>query len=389
MKEFIVRHLIKDSDNTKDDKVREKHGILAGIIGVITNLVLVVAKFIIGMLTSSISIIADAVNNLSDCLSNLITVVGFKIAGKEADEDHPFGHKRVEYIISIIICIIIIIIGGKLLIESVTNIINKEPVKFDYVSLIVLGVSIVIKLYQATWYYFLGKRIDSISLKSSGRDSINDVISTIAVLVSAIVFIIFGLNIDAYIGILVSLFIVYSGIKLLIESSSPLIGELPSRELVDKMLEILLREELILGYHDLVIHSYGPNTYYSTIHLEFNYKENILVVHELIDSLEKKVNKDLGIILTVHMDPIVSDDEETIYLQERVLQYVKELNSDYSIHDFRLVKGQRRTNVLFDLTIIDEANKDELKNLIIKFLKSIDEKYELILVIEREFKYKD
>lgn len=389
MKEFIVKHLIKDSDNIKDDNVREKHGILAGIIGIITNLILVTAKLIIGMITSSISIIADAINNLSDCLSNLITVIGFKIASKKADDDHPFGHKRVEYIISIIICVIIVIIGGKLLIESVTNIINKEPVKFDYVSLIVLGVSIFIKLYQATWYFFLGKRIDSISLKSSGRDSINDVISTIAVLVSAVIFIIFGLNIDAYIGILVSIFIIYSGIKLLIESSSPLIGELPSKELVDKMLEILLREELILGYHDLVIHSYGPNTYYSTIHLEFNYKDNILLVHELIDGLEKTVNKELGIILTVHMDPIVSDDEETINLKKSLLEYIKELNKDYNIHDFRLVKGQRRTNVLFDLTVSDEANKEELKSQITEFLKSIDEKYELIIVIERELKYKE
>lgn len=389
MKELIVKKFIKNSNNIENDDVREKHGILGGVIGVISNLILVVSKIIIGILSSSISVIADAINNLSDFLSNIITVVGFKMSNKKADDDHPFGHKRVEYIISLIICIIIIIIGGKLLIDSIKSIINKDSVEFNYISIIVLGISIVIKGYQASWYFFLGKRINSISLKASGRDSINDCISTFAVLISALVFFIWKINIDSYVGILVSIFIVYSGIKLLLESASPLIGELPSKELVDKMLDILLKPELILGYHDLIIHSYGPNTYYSTIHLEFDYKKDILEVHELIDALEKIVFDKLNIILTVHMDPIIVDDEEIKSLKEKMTSFIKSINGEYNLHDFRLVRGKNRSNVLFDCTITDDVDKAILKEKLQAYLTSIDPKYHLIVVIERELKYKE
>lgn len=345
---IIEKIFIKDHNNLTDEKVRTKHGILAGIFGVITNILLFTIKVIFGILSASISIIADAINNLSDSASCILTIFSFKISSKPPDEKHPYGHERIEYIISLLIAVIILLIGGSFFIESIKLSIDKVDVKFEIITIIILVISIVIKLYQALFYYNIGKKIKSPVLIASFRDSISDVLVTTTVLVSTIIYLCAHVNIDTYIGILVSIFIIYNGIKTIVESSNLLIGELPNKEFVNDFINACTKDEHIKGYHDLVFHMYGQNKLYATIHLEFDYKDDILHIHDIVDNIEKEIYRDFKTELVVHMDPVILDDDELNNYKRIVTNLIQGLYSEVTLHDFRLVRVNNEKKLFFD-----------------------------------------
>lgn len=351
MLNILRRIFIKDYKNIENEQVRIKHGVLASIVGIITNLILFGAKLFIGILAFSFSIISDSINNLVDMSSSFISLFGFKISSKPADEDHPFGHQRVEYIAALIISIVVIAIAIELIIQSVENILNKSVSTFTIVTFIILGISILMKVWQGFFYLKVAKLTNSLSLKASAIDSFSDVISTSAVLVSAILSYFFNWNIDGYIAICVGVFIIVNGVKMLIESANPLIGVSVNKELVNTIAEEVTNYKGILGIHDVIAHSYGPSNMFMSAHLEVDAKEDMLKSHDLIDCIEENIKKKYNIFFVVHMDPVDNSNPETIRLKELAISHLKEISDKLSIHDFRVVYGSTHTNILFDIVV--------------------------------------
>lgn len=351
MQKLLVKLFIKDYKNTQDPKVRAAYGVLSGIVGICTNLILCTVKIFAGIISASVSILADGINNLSDAGSSIITMVGFKLSSAPPDEEHPFGHERIEYICGMIIAIIIIVIGFTLFKSSIEKIINPTEVETSLVIYIILGVSILVKFWQGMFYRKMGKEIDSTALIATGQDSINDVISTAAVLAGVLVTVFTGFNVDGYIGILVSLFIFKSGFDLVREAAKPLIGEVPSKEEIKEISQKIERYPGVLGIHDLVFHSYGPSKKFITCHVEVDSSVDIMISHDLMDNIEQDFKKELNIDLVVHMDPVDIHDENTLKYKEMVRQIIEEYDSSLTFHDFRIVSGPTHTNVLFDVVI--------------------------------------
>ena len=351
MLDGIVRIFIKDSDNVKSAVVREAHGRLAGIIGILCNLLLFFTKLIAGLVFSSISVTADAVNNLSDALSSVIATVSFKLSNKPADEEHPYGHRRIEYVAGMLVSIIILFIGYELLRTSVDKIIHPSDTGFGAVVVAVLCFSLLVKFFMNRMYLFIADKINSTVLKATAQDSINDVYSTAAVLVSAVVSKISGVNLDGYMGVLVSLFIMYSGVSLIKETLNPLLGTMPDHELVKLIEQKILSYDGILGIHDLMVHNYGPDRIYASVHAEVDAKEDVLVSHDIIDNIERDFLQEQGIHLVIHLDPIVTDDENVTALREKVCAIISAVEPRLSFHDFRVVFGQTHTNLIFDLVV--------------------------------------
>lgn len=386
---LLIKLFVKDYKNTNDEDVRVRYGVFAGALGIVSNLILVSIKIIFGIISFSIALIADAINNLSDALSSLMTIIGFKLAKKAPDEKHPFGHERIEYITSLLIAIVILVVGGNFLIQSIKKCINPSDIDFTLIAIIFLGVSIVIKLWQGMFYLKVSKLISSTTLKAAARDSFSDSIVTLSVLASTLIFYFSNINIDAYIGILVSLFVLYNGIKTVFESTQPLIGELPEKELVDMVIKDCLSSPHIKGYHDLYFHMYGPSKLYSSIHLEFDYKEDILVIHEEIDELEKMIYDKYKVDLVVHMDPVIYDDEQMNHYKKIITNVIDEFDSKIQIHDFRVVKGPNTTKILFDCALpVEYYNKkyDVKKTIEHKVCDTI-KNVECIVVLDTFVKY--
>lgn len=351
MLDGIFRIFIKDSDNVKSAVVREAHGRLAGIIGILCNLLLFFTKLIAGLVFSSISVTADAVNNLSDALSSVIATVSFKLSNKPADEEHPYGHRRIEYVAGMLVSIIILFIGYELLRTSVDKIIHPSDTGFGAVVVAVLCFSVLVKFFMNRMYLFIAGKINSTVLKATAQDSINDVYSTAAVLVSAVVSKMSGVNLDGYMGVLVSLFIMYSGVSLIKETLNPLLGTMPDHELVKLIEQKILSYDGILGIHDLMVHNYGPDRIYASVHAEVDAKEDVLVSHDIIDNIERDFLQEQGIHLVIHLDPIVTDDENVTALREKVCAIISAVEPSLSFHDFRVVFGQTHTNLIFDLVV--------------------------------------
>ena len=369
MVNILRKIFIKNYNNIQEEHVRVGHGKLAGFFGIFSNMILFVIKLIAGILSASISIIADSINNLSDMGSSIITLVGFKLASAPADEEHPYGHQRIEYITGLVVSIIILFVGGSLLLSSIQKMINYEPMyiekKILYISIGILSVSILLKIWQAYFNFKIGKIIHSVALKATSKDSLNDCISTSALLIGNIVLLFIQdipFSLDGLLGILVSLFIIISGFKLIKETIDPLIGVSTNEEFVQKVIELLKSDPVVLGYHDLACHMYGPTKCFMTIHVEVDANQKILDVHDSIDNLERKVHEQFGIDLTIHMDPIVIDNEVINDLRQRVKGAIKEIHPKLSMHDFRVVVGTTHINIIFDLVrpykfeISDEAN---------------------------------
>ncbi|MDE7263228.1 MAG: cation diffusion facilitator family transporter [Anaeroplasmataceae bacterium] len=393
----ILRKLfIKNYQNTNDEQVRMAHGKLASIFGIVSNFVLFGIKLFAGILSASISIIADSINNLSDMGSSLITLIGFKLASAPADEKHPYGHQRIEYITGLVVSIIILFVGGSLLKTSIEKMIQYTGVTMDrtilYISIGILSVSILIKLWQAFFNYKIGKIINSIALKATSKDSLNDCISTSTLLIGNIIFLFVAdlpFSLDGLLGIIVSVFILVSGIKLIKETIDPLIGVSTKDEFVKSILSEIKKESYVLGYHDLVCHMYGPTKCFMTLHVEVDANQKMLVVHDAIDNLERKIKEEFGVELTIHMDPIEIDNEEINGLRKRVKEVVHEISPKLSMHDFRVVVGHTHTNIIFDLVRPYKFELSESQILRLLQDKITDEGKQYYFVVQFDYEYID
>lgn len=338
---------------------RQKFGIISGIIGICTNLVLAAFKLIIGILTASVAIMADAMNNLSDAGSSIISFVSFKLSAKPADRDHPFGHARIEYVASMVVSFLILLVGFEMLIDSLGVVLGFSEANtpdFSTVSLIILGVSVFVKLALSIFYRKVGKKIDSSVILASSTDSFFDSISTFAVLISSIVIKYTDLAIiDSIVGLAVSVLIIWAGIRTLNETKNSILGEAPVKETVEEIMKIVKEYPEIIGTHDLLVHNYGPGHYISSFHAEVNGADDIYLLHDVIDNVEKRIATELGIICTIHLDPITTDDEFVNELKTLTTGVVKNISEDIGLHDFRVVTGVTHTNLIFDLEVPFEA----------------------------------
>ena len=396
---LLTKIFIKNYQNYKDSKVRNDYGTLASIFGIVSNFIICAMKFIVGLLFSIISITADAVNTLADASSSFVSLIGIKLSNKPADNDHPFGHARIEYIAGFVVSILIAALGIVLIYSSIVNIIDvatgaKEIVKMEslefYITIATLSLAILLKIYQAYVNYSIGKKINSTVLKATATDSRNDVIATSVVLIGTIInyfFTIERVSIDGILGSLVGIFIGISGYKLIIETVDPLLGKAPEREIVQELTQKILSYENILGIHDLQMHSYGPNCIFATCHVEIDSQIDVLISHDLIDNIEKDCLKDLKIFTTIHMDPVVLNDPFQDELKIKVLDMLKEFPFPCSIHDFRIVKGPTHTNIVFDLLVPmnEKLSDSQIKNLVTNQIKLIDESYFAYPTIDRDY----
>lgn len=395
---FLRKIFIKDYNNIKNQKVREQHGKLASFVGVFSNLFLFVIKLLAGILSKSLSIIADSINNLSDMGSSIVTLIGFKMANKPADEEHPYGHERMEYIAGLIVAIIVIFVGGSLLFSSIDKIINYEynniPDYVFYISLGILFISILVKLWQSYFNKKIGKLIDSVALEATACDSRNDVISTLVILIGNVVILFVGdvhFSIDGVLGIIVSLFIVVSGFKLIKETSDPLLGSSVSKEYVGEILDFVKENSKILGVHDVMCHMYGPTKCFMTLHAEVDSRENIIEVHDSIDEIESKVREVYGVELTIHMDPIELDNEEMNRIRNIIAVALNRLDSQLAFHDFRIVRKLSKSTLLFDIVLPYKykMTKEDIISYMTKEVNGEEDKYNLIIHFDNQYVKKE
>lgn len=367
-------------------KSREQSGTFASIVGIFANIFLAAGKIIVGALFGLISVMADGLNNLTDCGSSVVSLVSFKISSKPADKEHPYGHERIEYVCSLAVSFVILLIAFELLKESITKIINPQSFNFSIIVIITLIVSILIKLLMFIYYRTVANKIDSDLLKATSIDSLSDCISTSTVLISILISHFASINIEAYAGILVAIFIAVAGFKILKEMVSKLIGQAPDKAIFDSVKQRILAHKDVLGIHDLNIYSYGPNKYFASVHIEIDATTDSLVAHELVDEIEREFLTKTNIVLTGHHDPIVTNDEEVTLMQEKVSNIVAEIDNRFSIHDFRMVKGPTKTNIIFDVAIPFDTTlpEEEITKIIKKQIALIDKKYQPVIVIEKQ-----
>lgn len=384
MTRFLIRTFIKDYENIQDFRVRESYGFLGGIVGIIANLILCTGKIGVGLVFKSVAILADGINNLSDAGSSIVTLIGFKLSNKPADAVHPYGHARMEYLSGLVVSFIILLLGLELVKSSLSKILSPDPISFSFLMVIVLVVSILIKLWLFLFNRKLGKQIDSTTMIATAADSLNDVLATSAVLISLFIARITGLNLDGYMGTLVGLFIFYSGFQLVKETINPLLGEAPSKAIIEEIQHKLLSYPNICGYHDLVLHSYGPNRYFASVHAEVPADASIIEYHDIIDTIERDFSKEMGINLVIHLDPIVTNDAFSNSLQKKVLAIVKHIDPALSIHDFRMVAGKTHTNLIFDVLVpvTFSMKPDHLAELIDHEVKKIDPVYYTVITVD-------
>lgn len=388
----MIEKLIKDYHNKENPSVRVRIGRFAGIIGIVANVLLFAIKLVIGLLCGSISIIADSLNNLSDSGSNALTVVGYTISGKPADKDHPYGHARMEYLASLFISIIVTFLGFEMLTTSIEKIIGEPKAQsYDKIAIIIMASTVIVKILVAIMNFKLGKHIDSKALKATAIDSISDVIATLAVVVGMVITPYTGPYTDGIIGIIIAIYIIVLGIKLVIESSNTLIGEAPNQEFTQEIIKKIKSYDGVLGIHDLVIHSYGANRCFATVHVEIDADGEIMHSHDLMDNIEADFLKNNGINLVIHMDPISVSDPETNELRHKCLELVSAISQEFShpisMHDFRIVKGVTHTNVLFDVSVSNDfaLSNEELCSELSKRIKEINPLYHLVLTIDRDY----
>ena len=351
MTKLLLRLFVKDYKNTASRKVRAKVGRLSGVVGIICNLLLFGGKLLVGILSGAVSIVADAMNNLSDAASSIVTLVGFKLAERPADDDHPYGHARYEYLSGLAVAALILVIGFELAKTSVEKIFNPAAVAITLPTVIVLAGSILVKLWLSLFNGHLGKHIDSQALMATSVDSRNDVVATAAVLVAGIVEAFTSWQIDGYIGLLVALFIMYSGVTMAKETISPLLGESASPELRNLIVEVVSSDPRVLGYHDLMVHDYGPGQRFASLHVEMDQSEDALVCHEIIDNLERRCLQQHKVNLVIHYDPVAVGDETLNQKREQVLKALQQQDPRLTLHDFRMVKAKGYTNLIFDVAL--------------------------------------
>ena len=362
MTELLSKLFVKNYKDVKNESVRKSYGSMSGFVGVGVNIILAALKLFVGIMTASVAVIADALNNLSDAGSSVITFVSFKMSAKPADRDHPFGHARIEYIASMVISFLILLVGFETIANSFSVLIGaseSSSVKFSNVMLIILGASIILKLWLAYFYNRIGKKIDSKVVRASAVDSLMDSISTVAVLISAIIIKVTGYDIiDSIVGLCVAVMIIVAGVKILNETKNSILGEAPVEEQVKSVHKIISEYPEIIGIHDLMIHNYGPNHYIASFHAEVDGAEDIYALHDVIDNVEKRIQAELKISCTIHMDPISTEDETINELKQFLTDTIRsDVSEEITVHDFRVVVGNTHTNMIFDIVLPFESKK--------------------------------
>lgn len=387
MTDWLVKLFIKNYENIGSTQVRAEYGKLAGIVGIISNVFLFAVKLVAGIVYNSIAITADAINNILDAASSVVTMIGFKISGKPADKEHPYGHARAEYITGFIVSVIIILLGLELIKNSLKKIFKPDPINFSYLTVIILVIAIAIKFWQSRFNKKLGRRIDSTALMATGQDSMNDVISTSAVLAGTLLAHFTGIQVDGYMGVGVAVFIIYSGYRLVTETLNLLLGLAPDPDLVKSLEKKILSYPQILGLHDLEVHCYGPNKKYASVHVEVSAKEDFMESHDIIDKIERDVKKELNINLVIHMDPVVTDDELTNDLKQKVNDILKNIDETLSMHDFRVMAGKTHCKLIFDVVLPSRYSDkgDEIRDRIQKEIYKIDPSYHAVITLDRNY----
>ncbi|WP_457945311.1 cation diffusion facilitator family transporter [Caproiciproducens sp. LBM24188] len=387
MTEFLIRLFIKDYNHTSDNKVREQYGKFSGIVGIATNFLLFLIKFVTGFFFHSISIMADAVNNLSDSAASVVTLVGFKMAGKPADQEHPYGHARIEYLAGLIVSLSILLVGFQLGRRSFDKILHPENAEFSLVMLAALLISILIKIWQGMFYKKIGKRIQSETIAATATDSLNDVMATSAVFIGTVITKLTGVNLDGYMGLAVAVLIVITGVKLIQSTSNPLLGTAPTREFVDSIYEKIMSYDGILGIHDLNVHNYGPDRCFASVHCEVSASQDILVSHDIIDNIERDFLTERGIHLVIHLDPIVTDDARTNAVRAQVMQIISQISPEITMHDFRVVWGTTHSNLIFDVCVAFgfQLTDEELKKRLEDEIHKLNPDYHAVVTIDHDY----
>lgn len=388
MTEFLVKHFVKRYEYVEEVAVRTSYGVLSGVVGIICNIILFIGKGIIGLLMHSVSILADAFNNLSDAGSSIISLVGVKMASKPADEEHPFGHGRIEYISALIVAFLVIQVGLTFFKDSVGKIMHPEQLKFQWISIIILILSIGMKLWLGAFNRKLGKRIDSKVLQATATDSIGDAVTTSVTVLSILFWKVTGMNIDGIVGVIVSGIVVWAGIGIAKDTVEELIGPAPTPEVFRQITEFVEGYEGIEGTHDLIVHNYGPGRSMASIHAEVPNTADIETSHEIVDKIERDAQKFMGIFLVIHMDPIETKDENILKIKDIANETIEEIDSKVSIHDFRVVEGKHRINLIFDMVVPYEYDKEkqiEVSNILRKELQEVDNRYQCVIHVEKSY----
>lgn len=388
MTDLLVKMFVKNYEDTDNISVRTAYGVLASGVGIACNVLLSLAKMMVGMLLHSVSVMADAFNNLSDAGSSIIGLVGVKMAEKPADEDHPFGHGRIEYVAALIVAFLVIEVGFTFFKDSISKIRHPEELRFQMVSIVILGMSILVKLWLGMFNKKLGKKIDSQVMMATAADSLGDVIATAATVVSILFWKVTGINIDGFVGLGVSLVVMWAGIGIARDTLEPLIGEATTPEDYRRIKKFVEKYDGIMGSHDLIVHNYGPGRSMASIHAEVPNNVSIEVSHEIIDRIERDAAKELGIFLVIHMDPLETEDQTVLKVRKKTEKAVEELDSRCSIHDFRMVKGEDQMNLIFDLVVpreYSEKKGDELMIRVIERMQEIDKRYQCVITLENSF----
>lgn len=385
---FLASLFIKDSRNYKAPAVRQAYGVLSGAVGIGLNLLLFIGKWLAGTISGSIAITADAFNNLSDAGSSIITLIGFRLSGQEPDQEHPFGHGRMEYISGLLVSVAILVMGFELIWSSFGKLRNPEPIESSALVFGILIASILVKVYMFFYNHSLSKKLESAAMKATSVDSLSDTVATTLVLIATLISKYTGLILDGWFGILVGLFIVYTGGSTLKETIDLLLGQPPKQEFIDEIKEIVLGHSLVYGVHDLIVHDYGPGRRMISLHAEVAVDGNIQDIHEQIDHIEHELQEKLQCSATIHMDPIVTDDKEVLEMKAKVEEMIHFLDESFSMHDFRMVKGPTRTNLIFDVEVPRKSSFTD--NEIMNWLKEAvhelpGSKYFAVIQIDHEY----
>ncbi len=386
MTKLLISLFVKDHKNLQDTTVRASYGKLSGWVGIFCNLLLCAGKFIVGFISGSVSITADAANNLSDASSSIISLFGFKLAEKEADDDHPYGHARYEYISGFIIAVLVLFIGVELLKSSIGKVISPEAVEFSWISIGVLAGSILIKLWMMLFNLKIGKLINSQALTATAADSRNDCISTFVVLIAAVISHFASVELDGWMGIAVAVFILYSGINLVRDAMSPLLGKAPEPEMVEDIRRRVMEYDGVLGTHDLMVHDYGPGRVFASVHVEMAAERDVLESHDVIDNIERDFLA-TGLNLVVHYDPIVTSDSAVGDTRREIAEIVRTIDERLTIHDLRMVPGPTHTNVIFDCVVPHKftMTDEELTEEISRFVRQAHPDYFCVITVENNY----
>ena len=386
MTSWLIRRFIKKPEETGDQQVRQAYGTLGSLTGMVLNLLLSLIKILMGVLTSSVAVMADGINNLSDAGGSLIALIAVQLAQKPLDEDHPFGHGRIEYLGALSVGILIAVFGVELMLSSIKSIFSPQATSFSALSIAMLLLGIGIKFWMSRFYNKLGSKTDNPTLIAASKDSLSDVLATSAVLLSAIVTLIFGWPIDGYVGALVSLLIFKAAADVLKETVGRLLGGKPDQELGNKLVEMLMLYPGILGVHDLVLHDYGPGRAIASVHAEIAADSDLVVIHEVIDNAEREISTKLQIPICIHMDPIMTGDEKTEKAQEQMAEYLASLTPPLKLHDFRRVPGEKHINLIFDVLIPPELRDiSALQNGISAHAHTLDPRYRCVIQFDRDY----